>query len=85
LTLINFTAGTSSNADYTTPDMKNYKSSQAIYDKILDFEKTEENGLNGFILLLHVGAGEKRVDKFHNRLGSLIGELKRRGYNFERF
>jgi endoglucanase len=85
LTLVNFTTGTSSNADYTTPDMKNYKSSQVIYDKILDFEKTDKDGLNGFILLMHIGAGEKRVDKFHNRLGGLIGELKKRGYSFERF
>lgn len=85
LTLINFTSGTSSNADYTTPDMKNYKTSQAIYDKILHFEKTNAAGLNGFILLLHVGAGEKRQDKFYHRLGSLISELKKRGYEFERF
>jgi endoglucanase len=85
LTLVNFTTGTSSNADYTTPEMKNYKSSQAIYDKILDYEIADKNGLNGFILLLHVGAGDKRVDKFHNRLGGLIGELKKRGYSFERF
>lgn len=85
LQLINFTSGTSSNADYTTPDMPNYKSSKAIYDRILQFEKTEERGLNGFILLLHVGVGNKRTDKFWTRLNDLITELKRRGYQFERF
>lgn len=85
LRLINFTSGTSSNADYTTPDMPNYKSSKAIYDRILQFEKTEERGLNGFILLLHVGVGDKRTDKFWSRLNDLITELKRRGYQFERF
>ena len=85
LTLINFTSGTSSNADYTTPDLKNYKSSQVIYDKILTYEKTDKNGLNGFILLLHIGVGEKRQDKFYYRLGSLMSELKKRGYEFERF
>ncbi len=85
LALINFTAGTSSNADYTTPDMKNYKSSEDIYDKILAYEKTDKNGLNGFILLLHIGVGDKRLDKFHNRLGSLITEFKKRGYGFNRF
>jgi endoglucanase len=85
LTLINFTPGTSSNADYTTPDMKNYKSSQEIYEKILAYEKTDKRGLNGFILLLHIGVGDKRTDKFYNRLSSLIGELKKRGYDFDRF
>ena len=85
LQLINFTAGTSSNADYTTPDMPNYKSSAAIYDRILSFEKTERTGLNGFILLLHLGVGDKRTDKFWTRLDKLMSELERRGYHFERF
>lgn len=85
LTLINFTSGTSSNADYTTPDMKNYKSSQAIYDRILQFEQTEKQGLNGFILLLHIGVGDKRKDKFWTYLNPLLTELKKRGYAFDRF
>ena len=85
LELVNFTSGTSSNADYTTPDMSNYKSSAAIYDRILQYEKTEKSGLNGFILLLHIGVGDKRTDKFWTRLDDLITELKRRGYQFERF
>ena len=85
LTLINFTPGTSSNADYTTPDMKNYQSSQAIYDKIMAYEKTDKNGLNGFILLLHIGVGEKRPDKFHNKLDKLLTELQEKGYSFEKF
>lgn len=85
LTLINFTSGTSSNADYTTPDMKNYQTSAAIYDKILSYETRDENGLNGFILLLHIGVGEKRKDKFYMKLNDLISELKKRGYGFERF
>lgn len=81
LELVNFTSGTSSNADYTTPDMPNYKSSAAIYNSIIRYEKT----LNGFILLLHIGVGDKRTDKFWTRLDDLITELKRRGYQFERF
>jgi endoglucanase len=85
LTLINFTSGTSSNADYTTPDMPNYKSSTAIYDRILQYEKTDNKGLNGSILLLHIGVGDKRSDKFWTRLEGLITELKRKGYQFERF
>lgn len=33
LRLVNFTPGTWTNADYTTPDMKNYRSSESIYDR----------------------------------------------------
>ena len=50
LQLINFTPGTKSNADYTTPDLKNYKSSDEIYTSITALETKQ--GLNGFILLL---------------------------------
>ena len=80
LTLINFTPGTSSNADYTTPDMKNYQTSKIIYDKILSFEA--KNNLNGFLLLLHIGTDPKRTDKFYFLLEDLIKELKTRAYPF---
>jgi endoglucanase len=85
LTLINFTNGTRSNADYTTPEMKNYVSSDTIYNSIISFEKTNNKGLNGFILLLHIGVGNKRKDKMYARLEELIVELKQRGYGFNRF
>src|SRR4030095_2356095 len=41
--LINYTPGTKSTADYTWPELKNYRSSNEIYQSILDKEK--ENGL----------------------------------------
>ena len=82
MTLLNYSPGTLSHADYTTPDMKNYRSSEVIYKSILDYEQNNPNGLNGFYLLMHVGAGEGRKDKFYGRLGELIGELKGRGYGF---
>lgn len=85
VSLINFTSGTRSNADYTTPKMTNYTSSEVIYNSILTYEKTSKNGLNGFILLLHIGAGKDRKDKMYARLADLITELKKRGYNFNRF
>ncbi|MFN7117310.1 MAG: glycoside hydrolase family 9 protein [Saprospiraceae bacterium] len=84
LQLIQFTPGTGSNADYTTPDMKNYKSSAQIYNQIVQYEQTDPQGLNGFILLLHIGAGEQRTDKFYTRLNDLIKALKQRGYTFSR-
>lgn len=80
--VINFTPGTSSNADYTTPDMKNYRSSKEIYHSLLSFE--DKNTLNGFLLLIHIGTHPKRTDKFYNRLDDLIKELKKREYVFER-
>jgi len=83
LQLINFTAGTRSNADYTTPDMgKRYLSSQLIFDSILDYESKDRHGLNGFILLLHVGTHPNRTDKLYRRLPSLIDTLRAKGYRF---
>src|SRR5690606_5498253 len=73
LTLTNFTPGTRSHADYTYPEMGNrYVSSDAIYRSITDFEETSEHGLNGFILLVHIGTDPRRADKFYNRLGALL-------------
>ncbi len=84
LTLFNFTPGTSSNADYTTPDMKEYLGSDAIYDRILSYEQTDPHGMNGFILLVHIGTDPARTDKLYLRLGALLDELSRRGYSFVR-
>lgn len=83
LTLINFTPGTGSNADYTTPDMGDrYAPTDKIYRRILDFETNTPNGLNGFFLLLHIGTHPDRTDKFYYRLEDLLVELKKRGYGF---
>ncbi|HMK26955.1 MAG TPA: glycoside hydrolase family 9 protein [Chitinophagaceae bacterium] len=83
LQLINYTAGTLSHADYTTDRDKNYRSSQTIYNSILDHERSKPAGLNGFILLMHIGAGPKRTDKFYTRLPELIKYLKAKGYQFQ--
>ena len=82
LQLINFTPGSGSNADYTTPEMgERYKSSKAILEQILREEK--ENGLNGHLMLIHLGTAEARTDKFYaNALEQLIKRLKRKGYTF---
>jgi peptidoglycan/xylan/chitin deacetylase (PgdA/CDA1 family) len=84
LALFNFTPGTSSNADYTTPDMKEYLSSEEIYRRILAYEKKDPKGLNGFILLIHIGTAPERTDKLYLRLENLIDEMTRRGYTFVR-
>ncbi len=83
LSLVNFTPGTRSNADYTTPDMgERYWSSKAIYNEILKFEKSSKTGLNGHLLLTHIGVDPKRKDKFYNYLDRLIVNLKSKGYSF---
>lgn len=81
VTLVNFTPGTRSNGDYTIPEMReNYYSSIEIYNQIMTVENRE--GLNGHIMLFHVGTDVRRTDKFYKRLYSLLSELKKAGYEF---
>jgi peptidoglycan/xylan/chitin deacetylase (PgdA/CDA1 family) len=79
-TILNFTPGTRSNADYMADDDKNYISSEAILSRIKEYESTDPNGLNGFVLLTHIGSGPKRTDKFHNKVDELMDWLKEKGY-----
>jgi len=83
LQLINYTPGTLSHADYTTTKDKNYRSSETIYNSIINYEQSKPAGLNGFILLMHIGAGPDRTDKFYSRLPALIKYLKQKGYQFQ--
>ena len=86
LTLINFTSGTSSNTDYTIPSMgEKYLDSETIYNNILSYESISTNGLNGFLLLVHIGTHPERTDKFYYKLDNLINELQTRGYSFTYF
>lgn len=80
LQLINFTSGTLSHADYTTPSMPNYRSSEVIRESI----RKKEKEMNGFILLVHIGTDPERTDKFYNQLPEMIRELKDKGYEFVR-
>lgn len=82
LHLVNYTPGTLTNGDYTTPEMKRYFSSKEILDKIRECERTDPNGLNGHIMLIHFGADAARTDKFYDKLPGLIRELRRKGYTF---
>ena len=82
LQVVNYTHGTSTNGDYTTPDMKNYYSSKAIMEKIWKCEKDDPDGLNGHIMLIHLGTEASRTDKFYDHLPELIKKLKRKGYSF---
>ena len=80
LQLINYSPGTKSTSDYTTPDMKNYRCSEEIMQSI----KAKGDDLNGFILLLHVGTDPARTDKFYRRLDELIDFLRAGKYEIVR-
>jgi peptidoglycan/xylan/chitin deacetylase (PgdA/CDA1 family) len=83
LVLVNFTPGTYSNADWTHPELgKQYLGSDTIYSRILRFEAAKPDGLNGFLLLTHIGTDPRRMDKFYFRLDDLITTLEKRGYRF---
>jgi peptidoglycan/xylan/chitin deacetylase (PgdA/CDA1 family) len=84
LTLINFTPGTRSTADYTGETDSNFVSSKRIFDSIMAREKEDAAGLNGFILLLHLGAGPRRADKFHAHFAELLDYLTAKGYRCAR-
>ena len=85
LQLICFTPGTRSTADYTYPEMgSRYVNSEGIYKSIVDYEKNAGAGLNGFILLLHIGTDPRRTDKFYHLLPQLLEDLKSKKYAFVR-
>ncbi len=82
LQVINYTPGTLTNGDYTTPEMDRYFSSKEILRRIWEYERKDPNGLNGHIMLIHLGTEPTRTDKFYDKLPGLIRDLRRKGYSF---
>lgn len=83
--LINFTPGTLSHADYMEDDNPRFVAAGRIVDSILGFERDEPDGLSGFLLLMHLGAGPRRTrDHLHDRLPGLLDSIQARGYEFIR-
>ncbi len=80
--LFNFTPGSGSNRDWAPESHKSFAPSAKIYEDILTYERKDPHGLNGFILLLHLGS--ERTDKMFLLLEPLIEEIQRRGYEFVR-
>jgi endoglucanase len=80
LQLINFSSGTRTTADYTTPLMKGYRTSDEILSSVINYEAGSPNGLNGFIMLLHIGTDSARTDKFYIHLDKLLKFIKAKGY-----
>lgn len=85
LTLINFTPGIRTNADYTYPEMGvAYKSSDRIMNWMKEFAANNPTAFNGAIILIHAGTDPRRKDKLYDRLQEMIQYLKRNGYRFKR-
>ena len=80
--LFNFTPGSGSNRDWAPEAHKSFAPSRKIYEDILAYEQKDPHGLNGFILLLHLGS--ERTDKMFLLLEPLIEEINSRGYEFVR-
>jgi len=84
VSVVSFTPGARTNADYTTPDMAGYMASDEIIRSLFRFEKTDTNGLNGCILLLHPGTARARTDKLYERLPEIVERLRDMEYRFKR-
>jgi peptidoglycan/xylan/chitin deacetylase (PgdA/CDA1 family) len=83
VTIVNFTPGTFTNADYTYPEMgESYASSDSIITRLMRVEAGSPAGLKGALLLLHVGTEPRRTDKLYARLPELIHTLRSQGYRF---
>ena len=80
--LFNFTPGSGSNRDWAPEGHKSFAPSERIIADILAYEQKDPHGLNGFLLLLHVGS--QRRDKTFLLLHDLLRELTKRGYTFAR-
>jgi len=81
LDMVNYTPGTISISDNTFPEMRNqYNSSAEIYNQIM--EAAVNDGLNGSILLFHIGADKRRQDKLYSQLYDLLIDLSKAGYDF---
>ncbi len=80
---VNMTPGIETYRDYTTPDLPYYTSSEWIWNQLMEHESS--NGLDGAIILIHLGTDSTRTDKFYRYLPELIDTLSARSYIFERF
>ncbi|HEV2955098.1 MAG TPA: polysaccharide deacetylase family protein [Xanthobacteraceae bacterium] len=81
--LFNFSPGTYSNTDYLGDHEPGFTDNETIEKSILDLA-ARPGGLNGFLLLLHLGAGPERTVQFSTRLPALLPQLAQMGYNFVR-
>lgn len=79
---VSFTPGSGSHRDFAPEEHQAFRPSRELIEGILDFEASAESGLNGHLLLLHLGS--ERKDKVHLHIGELTDQLRRREYAFVR-
>jgi len=85
MTLINYTTGTRTHADYMEDDHPRFVTSPEMLKGVFEYETKDPDGLNGFMLLMHIGAGPRRTrDHLYNHLDELLEELSKRAYQFVR-
>jgi endoglucanase len=85
MVLINYTPGARSHADYMDDNDPKYITSEKMVESVLKKEEEDPHGLNGWLLLMHIGAGPQRTrDHLYNYLGGMLDELIKRGYSFAR-
>ncbi|MDE6353236.1 MAG: polysaccharide deacetylase family protein, partial [Muribaculaceae bacterium] len=83
LSPINLSPGIETYRDYTTPDLSYYTPSDVIWKQFLDREST--HGVDGAIILIHLGTDSTRNDKFYRYLPAMLDTLTAHGYSIERF
>ncbi len=78
--LFTFTPGSGSHRDWIPESHPQFQPSAKLLEGILSYEREQADGLNGHLLLLHLGS--ERKDKMASQLDRLVQELQQRGYAF---
>lgn len=84
MSMITGTPGTLSLNTTTDENASSFTSSQRILESILNRERADKSGLNGFQLLFQLDSGSRQTDKFYTRFVELLDTLQNRGYEFVR-
>jgi endoglucanase len=82
--VVGFTRGSGSELDWMPDSHPNFVASNEIRRRILQYESAQPKGLNGFLMIMHLGTGPERTDKFHPYIPSILDTLINRGYRFKR-
>lgn len=62
------------------PNHQLFKSPDQIANRVLNFEKNDPHGLNGAIVLMHLGSERSLKDRAHLALPKLFDHLSKQGY-----
>lgn len=83
--LFNFTPGTFTPADYTWPEMEGrFKSSEWIIRQLKELLSTNQQKLNGAVILIHAGTDPRRKDKLYDQIGKIVRLLRSKGFSIKR-